>query len=592
MAQENLNTSFPNSGLGDALRNAFIKVQNMFTDLYSNVVFKVTGKDLSTNDFTNALKAKLDGIENFADVNVQSDWLQDDPTAEDYIKNRPVISSNIADGFILADTILINQEFFVSSAQWYVNGQLNILPFQFPNLSFEIPLADTGLQRLDLIYGTNVGTIEIIEGVEAETAIEPTLPPNSVRLTVILSTDTTSTTTPIDLNGFIQKIFASFDKWATNEITLSLDGRTNFIANTALANFKGFNFPNPNDNFYEGKPFILFNNSGSDIVVEEDSADVDLPFAEGYTHENGKLILFVPVLGKLHMVGSAGGTTIHNELTGRDASDAHPISAITGLAGALDAKLETVNTNDIANHAVTNNKLAQMNANTYKGRSSGNGTPQDLSVLGLPISTATQTALNAKIDKAYIPLTLTSNINVSTLEQNRVYVVNLGDADRTIFIDEPTNILFIVASANTLFFDEASTQTLTALNDDLNVAGIGNSMLIENLGTDENFASKKGFTQINPSDYSLSEFVNPTTQRFLRDGIDSKAGIITNGFTGSPLIFDVAFSDFGTTDYTIQICGVDSRQWSYSLKTVTGFRIHTNSSTALTGEVSWRADKI
>jgi hypothetical protein len=74
----------------------------------------------------------------------------------------------------------------------------------------------------------------------------------------------------------------------------------------------------------------LFNNSGANIVVEEDSADVDLPFAEGYTHENGKLILFVPVLGKLHMVGSAGGTTIHNVLTGRDASDAHPISAITG----------------------------------------------------------------------------------------------------------------------------------------------------------------------------------------------------------------------------------------------------------------------
>jgi hypothetical protein len=75
-----------------------------------------------------------------------------------------------------------------------------------------------------------------------------------------------------------------------------------------------------------------------------------------------------------------------------------PISTATQTA--LAAKLETVNTNDIVNHAVTNNKLAQMNANTYKGRSSGNGTPQDLSVADLPISTATQTALNAKQDKA------------------------------------------------------------------------------------------------------------------------------------------------------------------------------------------------
>jgi hypothetical protein len=233
-----------------------------------------------------------------------------------------------------------------------------------------------------------------------------------------------------------------------------------------------------------------------------------------------------------------------------------------------------------------------MNANTYKGRSSGNGTPQDLSVADLPISTAQAAVNNSKLDKAYISLTLTDNINVSTLEQNRVYVVNLNGSNRTIFINVPTNILFIINSANTLFFNSGGTQTLTALNDDLNVAGIGNSMLIENLGTNENFASKKGFTQINPEDYPLNLFPQPATQRFLRDGIDSKAGIIISGFTGSPLIFDVGFSDFGTTNYTIQICGVDSRQWSYSLKTATGFRIHTNSSTALTGEVSWRADKI
>lgn len=89
MAQENLNTSFPNDGLGDKLRNAFIKVQNMFTDLYANVVFKVTGKDLSANDFTDELKTKLDGIEEFAEVNVQSDWNQADNTSDDYIKNKP-----------------------------------------------------------------------------------------------------------------------------------------------------------------------------------------------------------------------------------------------------------------------------------------------------------------------------------------------------------------------------------------------------------------------------------------------------------------------------------------------------------------------
>jgi hypothetical protein len=36
MAQENFNLSTPNDGLGDALRNAFQKQQNMNTELYAD----------------------------------------------------------------------------------------------------------------------------------------------------------------------------------------------------------------------------------------------------------------------------------------------------------------------------------------------------------------------------------------------------------------------------------------------------------------------------------------------------------------------------------------------------------------------------
>lgn len=41
------------------------------------------------NNFTTAEKTKLDGIESGAEVNVQSDWSQTDNSADDYIKNKP-----------------------------------------------------------------------------------------------------------------------------------------------------------------------------------------------------------------------------------------------------------------------------------------------------------------------------------------------------------------------------------------------------------------------------------------------------------------------------------------------------------------------
>lgn len=89
MAQIIHNISSPNDGLGDELRTAFDHQNEMNTDLYTNKVDKVVGKDLSTNDYDNAAVSKLAGIEEGAEVNVQSDWLQDDDTEDDYIKNKP-----------------------------------------------------------------------------------------------------------------------------------------------------------------------------------------------------------------------------------------------------------------------------------------------------------------------------------------------------------------------------------------------------------------------------------------------------------------------------------------------------------------------
>ena len=49
------------------------------------------------NNFTTALKDKLDGIQAGAEANVQSDWSQSDNSADDYIKNKPSIPAATSD---------------------------------------------------------------------------------------------------------------------------------------------------------------------------------------------------------------------------------------------------------------------------------------------------------------------------------------------------------------------------------------------------------------------------------------------------------------------------------------------------------------
>lgn len=82
------------------LSNYYTKIE--VNTLLADKVDKVAGKQLSTEDFTSALKTKLDGIASGAEVNVQSDWSQSDNTADDYIKNKPtnVSDFNNDSGFI------------------------------------------------------------------------------------------------------------------------------------------------------------------------------------------------------------------------------------------------------------------------------------------------------------------------------------------------------------------------------------------------------------------------------------------------------------------------------------------------------------
>lgn len=63
----------------------------IYADDVDSKVDKVTGKGLSTEDYTTAEKSKLAGIADGAEVNVQPDWDQSDNTKDDYIKNKPTL---------------------------------------------------------------------------------------------------------------------------------------------------------------------------------------------------------------------------------------------------------------------------------------------------------------------------------------------------------------------------------------------------------------------------------------------------------------------------------------------------------------------
>ena len=72
-------------------------VQNrVITNALNNKVDKESGKTLTSNDFTNELKTKLERIATGAEVNVQADWSKTDSSDDAFIKNKPTLGTAAA----------------------------------------------------------------------------------------------------------------------------------------------------------------------------------------------------------------------------------------------------------------------------------------------------------------------------------------------------------------------------------------------------------------------------------------------------------------------------------------------------------------
>lgn len=86
------------------------KVSAKLSTAIRTQVDKIAGLEARTetdNNFTDALKTKLEGIAEGAEVNVQSDWNETSTTSDAYIKNKPSIPAAAKDGIL---TIKVNGE--------------------------------------------------------------------------------------------------------------------------------------------------------------------------------------------------------------------------------------------------------------------------------------------------------------------------------------------------------------------------------------------------------------------------------------------------------------------------------------------------
>lgn len=68
-------------------------IKNMVEELERTKVDAEEGMGLSANSFSDDEKQKLSGIEQGAEVNMQSDWHEDDETSDSFIKNKPRFAS-------------------------------------------------------------------------------------------------------------------------------------------------------------------------------------------------------------------------------------------------------------------------------------------------------------------------------------------------------------------------------------------------------------------------------------------------------------------------------------------------------------------
>lgn len=97
--------SYDNSTTTDTEIKTGVSINKAFAILENTKVDKDDGKNLSSNDFTDVLLAKLNGIAEGAEVNAQSDWNVTDESSDAFIKNKPDLGELAYKNTLTADDV-------------------------------------------------------------------------------------------------------------------------------------------------------------------------------------------------------------------------------------------------------------------------------------------------------------------------------------------------------------------------------------------------------------------------------------------------------------------------------------------------------
>jgi len=183
-----------------------------------------------------------------------------------------------------------------------VSGKINGLLYgTSTDTILSITLCPTGFSRKDIIVLTTANTIVVISGEETDGAIvlAPTVPTDALYITEFDVNDTAIgiPVDPIVGNRFVEK--TDFNPYNSNVtgtdaiIPLDPNGYSEIrLTNTGLISIAGYDLSlilgNANAKSpYPGKPFIILNITGHDVVIKKELPAADYPF---YFSEESDLV--------------------------------------------------------------------------------------------------------------------------------------------------------------------------------------------------------------------------------------------------------------------------------------------------------------